>query len=185
MKLRGLTKLFMIPVLMFGFGFLMVPIYDVFCDLTGLNGKTGAISVAQASMTEAQANRDIKVEFTSSVNQSGPWEFHPTELSMTIHPGQMYTTSFIARNKTDKPLVSQSIPSVAPAKAASHFNKTECFCFTQQGFDAGEQREMPLTFVVSPDVPDDVDTITLSYTLFTLNPTQIKNNPTISLSEAK
>lgn len=185
MKLHGLTKLFLIPVLMFGFGFLMVPIYDVFCDVTGLNGKTGEISAAQAAMTKAQADREIKVEFTSSINQSGPWEFHPVEHSMVIHPGQMYTTSYIARNTTDVPLVSQSIPSVAPAKAASHFNKTECFCFTQQAFDAREEREMPLTFVVSPDVPEDVDTITLSYTLFTLDPTLIEKNPTVSLSEAK
>ena len=185
MKNRSIIKLFMIPVLMFGFGFLMVPLYDVFCDATGLNGKTGEISTAAASMTEKQANREIKVEFTSSVNQSGPWEFRPTEKTMVIHPGQMYTTSYTARNKTDKPLVSQSIPSVAPAKAASHFNKTECFCFTQQSFKAGEEREMPLTFIVSPDVPKDVDTITLSYTLFTLKPTLIDKNPTISLNEAK
>ena len=184
MKLRGVGKLFLIPVLMFGFGFLMVPIYNVFCDATGLNGKTGSISAAQAAMSQAQKDREIKVEFTSSVNQGGPWEFYPTEKSMLIHPGQLYTTRYVAHNTSDQPLVSQSIPSVAPLTAAAHFKKTECFCFTQQAFAAGEQRKMPLTFIVNPELPEDIDTITLSYTLFTLDSSLIKN-PTISLNEAK
>ena len=190
MKRRGTLKLFLIPVLMFGFGFLMVPLYNVFCNVTGINGKTGVISAAEASMTPEALNRDIKVEFTSSVNQDGPWEFHSAQPSMMIHPGKLYTTSYIARNRTDKPLVTQAIPSVAPGKAASHFKKTECFCFTQQSFAAGEQREMSLSFIVNPELPDDVDTITLSYTLFTLDselikPTPTDKNSTISLSEAK
>ena len=164
---RNIGRLFVIPIVMFGFGYLMVPIYDVFCDITGINGKTGTISESVASTLEAQKERTIRVEFTSTVNQEGPWEFKPDTLSMVVHPGQSYTTSYIARNKVDKVLISQSVPSVAPSKAAAHFNKTECFCFTEQKFEALEQRAMPVTFIIDPDVPEDVDTITLSYTLFT------------------
>ncbi len=166
-KKRSIATLFVIPVVMFGFGYLMVPIYDVFCDITGINGKTGTISASVASTLEVQKQRSIKVEFTSSVNQNGPWEFGPDVPSMLVHPGQAYTTSFTARNKLGEALISQSVPSVAPSKVATHFNKTECFCFTEQKFDAYEQRAMPLTFIIDPDVPEDVDIITLSYTLFT------------------
>lgn len=165
-----LTKLFVFPVLMFGFGYLMVPLYDVFCDLTGLNGKTGAISSAQASQMQVDTSREIKIQFTSSINQQGNWEFRPVEPVMTVHPGKPYTTTFIAVNKKNAAVVSQSVPSVTPNKAAAHFDKTECFCFTEQKFEALEKREMPVTFVVGTAVPLDVDTITLSYTLFTKEP---------------
>jgi cytochrome c oxidase assembly protein subunit 11 len=164
---RSIAKLFIIPVAMFGFGYLMVPIYDVFCDITGINGKTGTISAAAAAATQVQEQRIIKVEFTSSVNQNGPWDFGPDVPSMLVHPGQPYSTSFTARNKQGEALISQSVPSVAPSKVAAHFNKTECFCFTEQKFDAFEERAMPLTFIIDPDVPEDVDVVTLSYTLFT------------------
>lgn len=163
----SLVKLFLIPVAMFGFGYLMVPLYDVFCDVTGLNGKTGAISEARASQMPVDSSREIKIQFTSSVNEQGPWEFRPQESTMTVHPGKPYTTTFIARNKLDKEVISQSIPSVTPNKAAAHFDKMECFCFTEQTFAALEEREMPVTFVVGSAVPQEVDTITLSYTLFT------------------
>lgn len=164
---NSLIKLFLIPIAMFGFGYLMVPLYDVFCDITGLNGKTGAISEARASQIPVDSSREIKVQFTSSVNQQGPWEFRPKDNIITVNPGKPYTTTFIARNKLDKAVVSQSIPSVTPNKAAAHFDKMECFCFTEQKFEALEEREMPVTFVVGSAVPQEVDTITLSYTLFT------------------
>lgn len=164
---RNLFKLFLIPVLMFGFGYLMVPIYDVFCDITGINGKTGSITIAEASQQKKAEDRLIKVEFVSSVNETGPWEFKPDQVSMMVHPGQAYHATYTAKNLLDKDVVSQSVPSVAPSKAAEHFNKTECFCFTEQAFKANEQRTMPLTFIIDPDVPKDVDTVTLSYTLFT------------------
>lgn len=162
-----LTKLFVFPILMFGFGYLMVPLYDVFCDLTGLNGKTGAISSAQASQMQVDTSREIKVEFSSNINKNGAWEFRPVQPSMTVHPGKPYTTTFVAVNKQDKAVTSQSVPSVTPNKAAAHFDKMECFCFTEQKFEALETREMPVTFVVGTAIPEDVDTITLAYTLFT------------------
>lgn len=162
-----LVRLFLIPIVMFGFGYLMVPIYDVFCDITGLNGKTGEISSAEAAKENTDMDRLIEVQFISSVNESGAWEFKPAKFSMEVHPGQRYHANYIAKNLLDKGVVSQSIPSVSPSKAAAHFNKTECFCFTEQVFKAKEQRTLPLTFIIDPDIPDEVDTITLSYTIFT------------------
>ncbi len=164
---RNLQKLILIPVVMFGFGYLLVPLYDVFCDITGLNGKTGAISSAQAARQNVAEDRLIKVEFVSSVNESGPWNFRPDQYSMMVHPGQVYHANYTAENLLDRDVISQSVPSVAPTEAAAHFNKTECFCFTEQAFKANEKRTMPLTFIIDPDIPEEVDIVTLSYTLFT------------------
>ncbi len=170
MKKKSNTwHLFLIPVAMFGFGYLMVPIYDVFCDLTGLNGKTGRTSEAQANILEVDSDRLIKVEFVSSVNQDAPWDFRPEVKKMTVNPGRQYTAQYIATNQRDHVMVGQAIPSVAPAKAATHFNKIECFCFNQQVFEANQQKRMPLTFVVDPALPEDIGTVTLSYTFFDVN----------------
>lgn len=162
-----LLKLFAVPILMFGFGYLMVPFYNVFCQVTGLNGKTGRLSTAEASLLQEDTSRLVKIQFVASVNQSGPWDFHPEETSIMVHPGKPYTTKFFAQNRLNTALVSQSVPSVAPIQATRYFKKTECFCFTEQKFNAEEGRDMPVTFVVNPALPQDVDTIILSYTLFT------------------
>lgn len=158
--------LFLLPILMFGFGYLMVPLYDVICDLTGLNGKTGSISTAQASQLAVDQDRLVKVEFLGSVNEEAPWEFGPDVPSMMVNPGKQYQTSFTATNLLNEALIGQAIPSVAPGKAATHFNKTECFCFNQQTFEALETREMPLIFVIDPGLPKSIDTVSLSYTFF-------------------
>jgi len=163
------THLFLIPVAMFGFGYLMVPIYNVFCDITGLNGKTGTLSQAQAEELNVDEDRLVRVEFISTLNQQAEWEFSPVVKSMMVNPGKPYTTSYRAANQLDKPMVGQAIPSVAPAEAASYFNKTECFCFVQQEFQANEAKNMPLVFVVDPELPDDINTVTLSYTFFDVN----------------
>ena len=165
----GTRHLFLVPVLMFGFGYLMVPIYDVFCDITGLNGKTGSISVSQAGALEVDDTRMVKVEFLSTLNQEADWEFSPTVRSMLVHPGQTYTTSYVATNQLDRGMVGQAVPSVAPAKASTYFNKTECFCFVQQEFAPNEEKQMPLVFVVDPGLPEDIETVTLSYTFFDVN----------------
>lgn len=162
-----LLKLFAIPIFMFGFGYLMIPLYDVFCEVTGLNGKTGRVSAAEAQILEVDTKRLIKVQFDASVNRNGAWDFRPLEKSMMVHPGKSYTTKYYAHNKLSEAVVSQSIPSIAPNRASLYFSKMECFCFTEQKFGATEAREMPLTFVVDPKLPKDVDTIILSYTLFT------------------
>lgn len=168
-KRLNTLHLFLIPVAMFGFGYLMVPIYDVFCDITGLNGKTGSISTVQAGQLQVDEDRLVRVEFISSLNQQAPWDFKPEVTSMMVNPGKQYKTTYTAINQLNETMVGQAIPSVAPSKAATYFNKTECFCFVQQTFEANERKEMPLIFVVDPGLPDDVDTVTLSYTFFDVN----------------
>lgn len=158
-----------IPVAMFGFGYLMVPIYDIFCDITGLNGKTGSISQAEAEALETDHDRRVRVEFISALNQNAQWEFYPEVKSMKVTPGKSYTTTYTATNRLDRNTVGQAVPSVAPAQAATYFNKTECFCFVQQSFEPHESRQMPLVFVVDPKLPDDINTLTLSYTFFDVN----------------
>ena len=148
---------------MFAFSFAMVPLYDVLCDITGLNGKTGG-RVEIAEVLEPDLDRTVTVEFIASVNQSMPWEFAPVVSRMEVHPGKMYRTSFHAKNRTDRTMVGQAIPSVTPWQATEHFNKTECFCFQQQPLDAGEGKEMELQFVIGSDLPEKYSTVTLSYT---------------------
>ncbi|NNL99774.1 MAG: cytochrome c oxidase assembly protein [Gammaproteobacteria bacterium] len=157
-------KLLLMAVVMFGFGFLLVPLYDVFCEITGLNGKTDA---SAAVVTEApDLGREVTVEFVGTVNQGAPWEFRPEVSRMRVHPGQLYSTTFYARNRSPMVIAGQAVPSVSPGQAAEYFRKTECFCFTRQDFLAGEEKDMPLRFIVDPDLPAHVDTVSLSYTMF-------------------
>ncbi len=162
---RLLWRMLIVAVAMFGFGYLMVPIYNVFCDITGLNGKTGSVD-AQSLDGKVDLSRTITVEFVTSLNETMPWEFRPAVTRMQVHPGEIGTTSFYARNMTGQAMVGQAIPSVSPSAAAAHFNKTECFCFTQQRFEAGQGMDMPVRFVVDKDLPKEIKTLTLSYTFF-------------------
>ena len=163
LKVAG--KMLGIAVAMFGFGYLMVPMYNIICDITGLNGKTGRVSVASVSEAEA-SDREVIVEFVSSINQGGSWIFKPDVKTMTVQPGKLYNTSYFAQNLTEEYVVAQATPSVTPFAAAKYFNKTECFCFTRQPFEAGGSRHMPLTFIIDEDLPINVDRVTLSYTFF-------------------
>ncbi|NNF66770.1 MAG: cytochrome c oxidase assembly protein [Gammaproteobacteria bacterium] len=156
-------KLFVIVVAMFGFGYLLVPMYNIFCDLTGLNGKTGQAAV---SIQELASDRTVTVEFLASVNQSAPWQFKPGVARMEVQPGKLYDTTYFAKNMTQQALVGQAVPSVAPGQAAKHFQKTECFCFVEQKFSPQEGRDMPVRFIVDPELPAHIDTVTLSYTFF-------------------
>ena len=158
-------KLAALTVAMFGFGFLLVPIYEVFCDITGLGGRTSG-EAAQVVAVAPDTSRSVRVEFVASVNANGPWEFRPAVASMTVHPGEMYTTTYWARNLRDLDVVGHAVPSVAPGSAARYFSKTECFCFTEQQFGPNEGRDMPVIFIIDPDLPAHVDTVTLSYTFF-------------------
>jgi len=162
---RTLRRLLLAVAGMFGFVFALVPLYNVFCDLTGLNGKTASGPVT-AVVLEPDLSRTVVVEFVASVNESMPWDFTPSVARMEVHPGEMYRTNFHARNRTDRAMVGQAIPSVAPGQAARYFNKTECFCFTEQRFEAGEGRDMPLLFMVDPELPDEIEVLTLAYTFF-------------------
>ena len=162
---RVITRLMFVVVGMFGFGFALVPLYDVFCDITGINGKTGD-KVTLAENMQVDTSRVIEVEFIASLNESMPWEFKPRQHSIKVHPGEPTRITYVAINKTDKAIVGQAVPSVSPGRAAEYFQKTECFCFTEQKLEAGEEKEMPVIFVVDPELPDDVSQLALSYTFF-------------------
>ncbi len=150
---------------MFGFGFAMVPLYDVFCDITGINGKTNDQAV-QAVSRQIDESRNIEVEFIASLNADMPWAFYPLQKKVTVHPGQPMRINYVAKNLTDKAIIGHAVPSVAPGRAATYFEKTECFCFTEQKLEAGEEKEMPVIFVVDPELPEDVNQLALSYTFF-------------------
>lgn len=164
---RMLTgKLLLLVAGMFGFGFALVPLYDVFCEITGINGK---IDSRAAVVVEApDESREVVVEFVTTVNQNGAWEFESQLSEMAVNPGRLYEASFFARNLAREDVVGQAVPSVAPGSAAKYFRKTECFCFTPQPFAAEEGRDMPVIFMVDPELPSNVDRITLSYTFFAI-----------------
>jgi cytochrome c oxidase assembly protein subunit 11 len=150
---------------MFAFGFLVLPpIYNVFCEVTGLGGKTNGSAVVVAESPEM--DRSIRLQFVTTVNEYAPWEFRAETADMTIHPGTLYDANFIARNLAGKSKIAQAVPSIAPQEAAKYFKKLECFCFTTQDFAAGEEKRMPVRFIVENDLPKYIDTITLSYTFF-------------------
>jgi cytochrome c oxidase assembly protein subunit 11 len=158
-------KLGATAVAMFGFGYALVPLYDVFCEITGLNGKTGVISAAEAAGV-VDSTRKVTVEFDSNVNGALPWRFGPMQKKVQVHPGQLTEVLYFAENTSDRPVVGQAVPSVAPTPASLYFNKTECFCFTQQTLAPGERRVMPVRFIVDPQMPGKYTTLTLSYTFF-------------------
>ncbi len=164
---RTVSKLVVLVVGMFAFGFAMVPLYQVFCEVTGFNGFVSNEASAGPG-GEANTDRRVTVEFVSTVNQSHPWTFRAAESRMEVQPGRLYTAYFEIENRQSSSSVSQIIPSVAPGTAGRHFHKTECFCFTEQSFAAGETRRMPVTFYVDPALPERTTTLTLSYTLFDL-----------------
>ncbi|MCL1138171.1 cytochrome c oxidase assembly protein [Shewanella pneumatophori] len=152
---------------MFGFGFALVPLYDVLCDALGINGKPqGTASVYQPIMIDE--NRTITVEFVSQVQSDMPWTFTPQVNTMQVHPGELIRTHFVASNLSADYLIGQAIPSVSPGQGAAYFNKTECFCFNQQVLKANAQADLPLIFFVDPELPDSISTLTLSYTLYNI-----------------
>jgi len=158
-------KLVAIAVGMFGFGYALVPLYNVFCQVTGINGKTNTVAATNLDF-EVSKDREVTVEFVTSLNKTTPMEFSAKIKKLRVHPGKFYTVHFFAKNKTDKMLVAQAIPSITPGPAAEYFKKTECFCFSQQTFKPGESKNMPVRFVVNPELPERYNTITLSYTFF-------------------
>ncbi len=151
-------------VAFFAFGYALVPLYDVFCEITGFGGRTNTEAAVVAEAPDL--TRTVRVEFITQTNEYAPWEFAADVPSMDVHPGQLNFATFTARNLTGDDKVAQAVPSVAPISASEHFRKLECFCFTSQAFAAHEERPMPLQFIVDPDLPDYVDTITLQYTFY-------------------
>jgi len=161
-------KLSLIPVLMFGFGFALVPLYDVFCDITGINGKTGRVEASTIDANRVDLSRTIEVRFLASTNAGLPWSFEPAVKKMEVHPGKLYEAIYRVRNTVDQPTTGQAIPSVSPGLAAEHFNKTECFCFTKQELAGFESRDMPLRFIIDNAISENIEQITLSYTFFSV-----------------
>jgi cytochrome c oxidase assembly protein subunit 11 len=151
----------------FVFAFSLVPLYRIACEkVFGIKLEQGPAGEARVSGMDEDVTRTITVEFDGTVNSKLPWAFKPQTLSMQVHPGKMYEVNYIARNTADHAIVGNAAPSVAPSTASTFFNKTECFCFTEQMLAAGEERLMPVRFIVDPALPANVGTITLSYTFF-------------------
>lgn len=162
---RTVRKLLLVVVAMFGFGFALVPLYDVFCDITGLNGKTND-SAAIYEDGGIDKSRTVKVQFITRNAKGIPWKFEPVINEINVHPGEMKLVSFYAKNKAEHDIIGQAVPSVSPGLAANYFHKIECFCFTQQPLAAGKDVEMSLQFYVDLELPTDINTLTLSYTLY-------------------
>jgi len=142
-----------------------VPLYDVFCKVAGVGNaeaKTGAVAVREA----VDPSREVTVEFVAEPASVGSFEFRPVAPSMRVHPGKLYDTGFYAKNLTQASSVAQAVPSISPTVAAQYFHKTQCFCFSPQRFAAGEGRDMPVRFIVDPNLPANVDRITLAYTFY-------------------
>jgi cytochrome c oxidase assembly protein subunit 11 len=161
-----LRKLVVVAVLMFGFGWALIPIYRKICEVTGVNLLTSKDPAAEARArnTQVDTSRTIVVEFDA--NRQGPWRFKPQRNHITVHPGELVHVDYDLVNLEDRAMAGQAIPSYAPMQSARYFQKLECFCFKQQVLAAGETRRFPVVFFVDPDLPKDVTQITLSYTFF-------------------
>jgi len=157
-----LVKLCVIVVAMFGFGYAMVPFYDMICEATGLRNLAIADEIRN---TQVDTARSVRIELDSNV-RTLPWTFRPLEVIVNVHPGEVRQVVYEISNRTDRAMTGQAIPSYGPRDAAQYFRKLECFCFTKQVLQPGETRQMPVVFVVDPSLPKDMATITLSYTFF-------------------
>lgn len=162
---RTATKLFALAVAMFGFGYLLVPIYNVFCDVAGINGKTGNISATEVDPGNVDKSRLITVEFDTNLRNM-PWDFVAEQRKVKVHPGEIGEALFLVRNNSDREITGRAIPSLAPSQAAVYFKKTECFCFNEQLVMPGEEKEMLVRFVVDTDLPKRFGALVLSYTFF-------------------
>lgn len=164
---RGvIRKVLMVCAGSFLFCFALIPIYSIYCEITGINGKTGNAGGTSAAAGVVDTTRTITVQFDTSVKAGLPWSFRAKQASIEVHPGQITEVLFEASNMSANDLVGQAVPSVAPNRASIYFNKTECFCFTEQTLAAGETRDMPVRFVVDPALPANVSVMTLSYTFY-------------------
>ena len=159
-----LIKLLVVAVGMFGFGYALVPLYQKICEVTGIYD----VEKADAPLANSQvdASRLVTLEFDANIRSDLPWQFRPLQTSVKVHPGQLVQVMYEVRNASDRPVTGQAIPSFAPQVAGRYFRKLDCFCFSKQSFAAGEVRQMPVVFVIEPGLPNDVNTVTLSYTFF-------------------
>ena len=157
-----LARLAIVAVVMFGFGYAMIPFYDQICKATGLRDIAVPDTVTN---TQVDTGRTVRIEFDANVNKL-PWRFRPLTPIVIAHPGEVMQVVYEIENSADRPMTGQAIPSYGPRRADEYFKKLECFCFTKQSFEPREKRQMPVVFVIDPKLPKDVATITLSYTFF-------------------
>lgn len=162
----GIGAMIAVSVAAFGFSFALVPLYRIACEkVFGVRLEREAADPRKI-VSAVRSERLVTVMFDGGVNSKLPWQFGPRQMSMQVRPGEIYETAYFARNTSQRDIVGSATPSVAPARASKYFNKTECFCFTAQMLVAGETRDMPVRFIIDPDLPEDVRTVTLSYTFF-------------------
>lgn len=159
------AKLIFVAVLMFGFGYALVPLYEAFCRVTGFGGKTDIIEEVVASQAQV-LDREVAVTFTSHSHTALPWEFKPLTKGLDIKVGEVQDAYFYVKNYSDRPITGMSTFNVTPPRAGFHFKKTECFCFTKQVLQPGEEKEMLVRFMLDSELPEDVRELTLSYTFF-------------------
>lgn len=169
-----LLRLCVVVVAMFGFGYLMVPFYEKFCEVTGIRNIGRADETANS---QVDASRNVRVELDGNLRNL-PWQFRAQQPLVDVHPGALTHVTYEVVNNTNRPIMGQAIPSYAPQHAAQYFRKLDCFCFTTQTLQPGERREMPVVFVIDPKVPDDLPTITLSYTFF-----EVEGGPRVARSD--
>lgn len=177
-------KLVIVVVAMFGFGYALVPLYSVVCQLFGIGrfaeiesgtyDPTAQQQIIKDMAAKKDLSRNVKVEFITALNGGIKWDFKALQNDITVHPGVMMSVDFYAKNNTGRDVIVQAVPRILPGNAAKYFTKIECFCFTQQTFKKGEARTMPLKFMVSPALPKSINTITLSYTFFDTQPVALK-----------
>lgn len=172
---RHTAVLAVLAVAMFGFAFALVPLYNVFCEVTGLNGKTSSEAVSGGPAREI-TDREVTIQFLAQVAKGMPWEFRPTEPKLRVRLGEINTTEFYVRNRASDLVTGQAVPSVAPGFAAQHLHKIECFCFTQQRLEGDEEMEMPVQFYIDADLPEEVQTLTLSYIMFRIADDRVAAN---------
>lgn len=161
-----------IVVVMFAFGFMLVPLYDVFCEITGLNGKTSDQYQGALPISSIENTRTIEVQFVANRNDNLPWHFSPDQEEIKLTLGEQKQTAFHVVNTYNKAVIAQAIPSVSPAEAVAYLHKIECFCFQQQPLEPSEGKSFPLVFFIDSDLPEEIKKLTLSYTLFDISGTQ-------------
>ena len=161
-----LKRLLLVVLAAVAFTVALVPLYNVLCQATGFNGKTQGTPAEIKKSTKIDGSRWVEVEFIGNAMPGLAWDFYPKQLSVRVHPGQVQLATFLAKNMTNTTVAGQAIPSVSPSIAALYFKKIECFCFKRQELKPGESKEMPLTFYINPEIPENVRTITLSYSFF-------------------
>ena len=165
-KRNLLVTLTFVACMMFGFGYAMVPLYDLFCEVTGFGGRTETISADEAKLLEIDPNRTVRVQFTSHASTGLPWDFGAEIKQAELKPGQVYEFYYLVKNESDREITAQSTFNVTPPQAGGHLKKLDCFCFTQQTLVAKEERRMLVRLMVDPELPNSISELTLGYSFF-------------------